>query len=255
MCIGCATAPPIVSEQMLDKSSLGELWKEADALGQGEFYEQERVVLNEIVSRISGHNMALFRIEKSLFLEARRDSQRETYGKVKKAFDDFYDSFSFKQDPWAYPATEEAIWILAVSYYKQINPPNRSQKEAHLFIETTEEKLFSHYPDTLYRKTAEKMLYRARRNLARHSFFIGDYYLRTWALTSAELRFKSILEDYPGFLGKQVHARLGHIERLKKHTTNLEQFQRWLLFKTFDADIDTAKKAQAERFAESSTRK
>ena len=240
--LGCATVP-IVDESMLEKGSTALLWKEAARLGEAGFYKQERIVLDEIISRDSNNQKALFLIEKSLFQEAKKDSQREKYQKVKKAFDNFFYSFPFEYALWTHPNTEEAIWILAVSFYKQINAPDRSQKETKEFIDTLENGLFLYFPDTRHRKVAEKMLYRARLNLARHSFFIGDFYLRTWALTSAELRFKSILEEYPGFLDKQVHVRLEEVNR-KKNPTDLEKVKRFLFF---ERDPDTAKEAQVER--------
>ena len=239
--LGCVTVPKM-NEQIL-QGSLSELWKEADILDKAQFYENERVVLNEIISQIPNHNLAFFRIEKSLFQEAKKKSQRGIDEKVQKAFDDFLDSFSSGQDIWTYPYTEEAIWILASSYYEQISPPDRSQKETKEFIRILENKLLFHYPDTNYLKIAEEMLYRARMNLARHSFFIGDFYLRTWALTSAELRFKSILEDYPGFLDEQVYARLDQIY-LKKNPASWEKMKRFLFF---EIESDTAKEAQSER--------
>ena len=241
MLFGCATVP-VVDERILE-GSLSELWKEADNLEKTDFYEHERIVLNEIIARVPTHNLAFFRIEKSLFQEAKKKSQREIYEKVQKAFDDFLYSFSSGQSIWAYPYTEEAVWILAASYYEQISPPDRSQKETKDFINVLENKLFFHYPDTLYRKTAEEMLYQARKNLAQHSLFVGDFYLHTHALTSAELRFKSILEEYPGFLDEQVAVRLDQIH-LKKNPTNWGKVKQFLFF---ERDPDTAKEAQSER--------
>ena len=216
MLFGCATVP-VVDERILE-GSLSELWKEADNFEKTDFYENERIVLNEIIARVPTHNLAFFRIEKSLFQEAKKKSQREIYEK-------------------------EAVWILAASYYEQISPPDRSQKETKDFINVLENKLFFHYPDTLYRKTAEEMLYQARKNLAQHSLFVGDFYLHTHALTSAELRFKSILEEYPGFLDEQVAVRLDQIH-LKKNPTSLEKVKQFLFF---ERDPDTAKEAQSER--------
>lgn len=247
--VGCATIPTI-DEQKL-QGPLDELWAYADSVEKNGSYAQERMVLEEIISRIPNHNFAFFRIEKSWFHEAQKDSQREKYQKVEKTFGDFFDSFSVGQNPWEHPNMEEALWILARSYCEQMSPPDRGQKETKECINVIEEKLFTHYPNTLYHDIAEKLLYKARRNLARHAFFIGDFYLRTWALTSAELRFKSMLEEYSGLgLDDEIRARLEEIDRLKNNPTRLEKTKRLLFFQMTDQDLDTAKETQEKRVEE-----
>ncbi|MBI2046404.1 MAG: outer membrane protein assembly factor BamD [Parcubacteria group bacterium] len=243
---GCATVPRIDADA-LEKSSLGWLWEEADRLAFGGFYKQERMILEEIISRNPNDHKAFFHMEKSRFLEAEKNKEPAQYQKVKKAFDIFFDHFVVGDDPWAYPHTEEAVWVLALSYYRQINPPDKSQKETKGFIRTVEDRLFLHYPDTRYRVEAALMIEKARRNLAWHSLFIGDFYMRTWALTSAELHFKNLLDDYPGMLDEKVMERLREIRRLKTHPTKWEHFKRWAFFEKMDAEIDSAQIAQAER--------
>lgn len=249
LCVGCATSPK-VSDEIL-KNDTAALWAYSDELAKGGFYAEERVVLEEIVTRDPNNKKPLFRIEKSWFREAYKENDHKKYQKVKKSFQRFFDAFSFEQSPWEHPNTEEALWFLAWSYYKQIHPADRSQKETKDFIHTVQNRLFLHYPDTEYREAAERMLYRARRHLAKHEILIGDFYIRTWALSSAELRFKSILEDFGDLsLGLEVQEKLDYINHLKKNPTWWEKAKRLLFFQTIDKELDTVALAQKNRIEE-----
>lgn len=247
--VGCATVPKV--DDKILKNDTAALWVYADELAKSESYAQERIVLEEIAVRDPNNKKSLFRIGKSWFREACKDSEREKYQKVEKAFARFFDSFSFGQSPWGHPNTEEVLWLLAWSSYKQIHPTDRSQKETKDFIHIVQNRLFFHYPDTQYRETAEKMLHHARSRLAKHEILIGDFYIRTWALSSAELRFKSIMEDYGGLgLDLEVQEKLDYINHLKKNPTWWEKAKRLLFSQTIDKELDTAALAQENRIEE-----
>ncbi|UOD33715.1 outer membrane protein assembly factor BamD [Deferribacteraceae bacterium V6Fe1] len=98
-----------------------------------------------------------------------------------------------------YPDNEyakQALYRLALCYYKQIDTIDRDQTNTIKALENFK-KLKDRFPE--YAKTVETnaKIKELREMLAEREYYVAKFYLRTKKFKAAEMRFKTVLEQYP----------------------------------------------------------
>jgi outer membrane protein assembly factor BamD len=89
----------------------------------------------------------------------------------------------------------KAQYQIAMSYFKQMRGPDRSQEATHLALEAFE-KLIRSYPRSELVPSAREKIVLCRRRLADHEIYVGRYYLRTKAYGAALPRFDKVYHEF-----------------------------------------------------------
>ncbi len=116
------------------------------------------------------------------------------------------------------PRAPYAQFQTGVCSMAEISSPSRDQSQTRVAI-TDFEDVDKRYPDSPYAPAARAMLEIAHRHLAEHEYVIGMFYMKRRAYFAAAERFRGILEQYPGYSGKQkVYLELGRALILAKNS-------------------------------------
>lgn len=97
-----------------------------------------------------------------------------------------------------YPGDEEAAYakyLLALSYYDQVDRVGRDQRLTFLALQSLRE-VIEQYPDTEYARSAVLKFDLAFDHLAAKEMEIGRYYLKQGHYTAAINRFRVVVEDF-----------------------------------------------------------
>ncbi len=97
-----------------------------------------------------------------------------------------------------YPSTEDAdyaMYIIGLSYFRQIRDVTQDQKEARQTVQTMQE-LVTRWPDSEYVEDAKAKIRFANDQLAGKEMQIGRYYLERREYLAAIKRFRSVVETY-----------------------------------------------------------
>ncbi|KQZ81454.1 hypothetical protein ASD64_10340 [Mesorhizobium sp. Root157] len=97
-----------------------------------------------------------------------------------------------------YPSTEDAdyaMYIIGLSYFRQIRDVTQDQKEARLTVQTMQE-LVTRWPDSEYVEDAKTKIRFANDQLAGKEMQIGRYYLERREYLAAIKRFRNVVESY-----------------------------------------------------------
>jgi outer membrane protein assembly factor BamD len=106
---------------------------------------------------------------------------------------------AYKEFEKLHPANEiipYVIFQLAMCYFKQMPTIDRDQSNAFLAVQEFE-RLIKNYPQSEYVSQAEVNLIKAKKNLAAHEFYIGEFYFNQKKYEAALGRFEGILRDFP----------------------------------------------------------
>lgn len=98
-----------------------------------------------------------------------------------------------------YPADSEsayALYIIGLSYHKQIRDVTRDQAEARKTVAAMQE-LVDRFPDSEYVADAKAKMRFARDQLAGKEMQIGRYYQERREFIASISRFKGVVENYP----------------------------------------------------------
>jgi len=96
------------------------------------------------------------------------------------------------------------IYRSALCYERRVRSTNRDQtatQEALVYLD----RLLSKHPHSEYARDAEELWRELRLHLAEHTMGIGDYYLDREEYASATVRYRTVLNEYPG-LGLDAEA-------------------------------------------------
>lgn len=174
----------------------------------------------------------------SLIMEGLDAYQRKRYEKAGEAFQNLKDRFpynpyaivaelkladshylnkeyllaatAYKEFEKLHPANEiipYVIFQLGMCYFKQMPTIDRDQSYAFQAVQEFE-RLIKNYPRSEYVSQAESNLIKAKKNLAAHDFYIGEFYLNQKNYKAALVRFEGILRDFPD---------TAHPPKLKSH--------------------------------------
>lgn len=97
-----------------------------------------------------------------------------------------------------YPSTEDAdyaMYIIGLSYFRQIRDVTQDQKEARQTVQTMQE-LVTRWPESEYVEDAKAKIRFANDQLAGKEMQIGRYYLERREYLAAIKRFRSVVESY-----------------------------------------------------------
>ncbi|MBI4768643.1 MAG: outer membrane protein assembly factor BamD [Deltaproteobacteria bacterium] len=163
----------------------------------------------------------------SLIMEGMDAYQRKKYEKAGEAFQNLKDRFpynpyaivaelkladsyflnkeyllaatAYKEFEKLHPANEiipYVIFQLGMCYFKLMPAIDRDQSDAFRAAQEFE-RLVKNYPQSEYVSQAEANLIRAKKNLAAHEFYIGEFYLTQNKYEAALSRFEGILREFP----------------------------------------------------------
>jgi outer membrane protein assembly factor BamD len=122
-------------------------------------------------------------------MQAYAEHKRKNYDEARAAAQRYLD---------LYPGDEDAAWaqyILAISYYDQIDEVGRDQGLTFQALQSLRT-VIEQYPDSEYAKSAMLKFDLAFDHLAAKEMEIGRYYLRQGHYTSAINRFRVVVEQF-----------------------------------------------------------
>ncbi|HTJ45986.1 MAG TPA: outer membrane protein assembly factor BamD [Kofleriaceae bacterium] len=96
---------------------------------------------------------------------------------------------SFKIGQAFYEQLPGDFWLMPPSYEKDQSPVEDAEEELRRFVEK--------YPDSPYRKEADKILAEVGRRLAAHEWYVAHYYWDKDKPMGTVLRLRRLLERYP----------------------------------------------------------
>jgi len=163
----------------------------------------------------------------SLIMEGLDAYQRKRYEKAGEAFQNLKDRFpynsyaivaelkladshflnkeyllaatSYKEFEKLHPANEiipYVIFQLGQCYFKQMPTIDRDPSNTLEAVKEFE-RLIKNYPQSEYASQAETKLLKAKKNLAAHEFFIGEFYYHQNNYKAALVRFEGIVKEFP----------------------------------------------------------
>ena len=97
-----------------------------------------------------------------------------------------------------YPADKEAsyaLYLVGMSYYRQIKDVTRDQREARLTLRTMND-VVERYPDSEYVEDAKRKMRIAKDQLAGKEMNVGRYYQERKEYLAAINRYRSVVETY-----------------------------------------------------------
>lgn len=127
--------------------------------------------------------------KRSVVMQAYAQHKRKNYEEARAAAQRYLD---------LYPGEEDAAWaqyILAISYYDQIDEVGRDQGLTFQALQALRV-VIEEYPNSEYAKSAELKFDLAFDHLAGKEMEIGRYYLRQGHYTSAINRFRVVVEQF-----------------------------------------------------------
>ncbi|MDL2316394.1 outer membrane protein assembly factor BamD [Desulfovibrio sp. OttesenSCG-928-A18] len=94
------------------------------------------------------------------------------------------------------------IGMANVNGYPSIDRPTTQIEEAYSYFRRLRES----FPTTEYAQVAEEKMVECRRLMAEHDLFYADFYFRMERYTSALLRYKHIIQEFPDVPEVHAHA-------------------------------------------------
>lgn len=108
-----------------------------------------------------------------------------------------------------HPRAPYAQLQAGVCSLKQVSHPMRDQSQTQTAIADLKE-VERRYPGSPYVRAAADFMDRAEANLAEHDVLVGRFYFKRRAYLAASERFRSVLQRYPRYTGKErVYFYLG----------------------------------------------
>lgn len=127
--------------------------------------------------------------KRSVVMQAFAEHKRKNYEEARAAAQRYLD---------LYPGDEDAAWaqyILAISYYDQIDEVGRDQGLTFQALQALRV-VIEEYPDSEYAKSAMLKFDLAFDHLAAKEMEIGRYYLRSGQFAAAINRFRVVVENF-----------------------------------------------------------
>jgi outer membrane protein assembly factor BamD len=126
---------------------------------------------------------------KAILMQAYSHYQRNAYDDTINAAQRFITLHpGHKDTPYAY-------YLVALSYYEQINDVKRDQTQTQKALDALTE-VTTRYPDSPYARDAEAKAVLARDHLAGKEMEVGRYYLKKGSYLAGINRFKKVVVEY-----------------------------------------------------------
>ena len=94
-----------------------------------------------------------------------------------------------------HPDVSYAKYLLAMSYYKQVSPPEKDQGNSKAAIKAFK-RLLSEHPKTKYAADGARRLQKLYNNLAQHEVNVGKFYFDKGRYVAAANRFQVVIKEY-----------------------------------------------------------
>lgn len=94
-----------------------------------------------------------------------------------------------------HPDVAYAKYLLAMSHYKQISPPERDQGETHAAIDAFK-LLAREHPGSSYARDGGRRLQKLTNQLAEHELNVGKFYFDRGRFVAAANRFQQVVKAY-----------------------------------------------------------
>jgi len=188
---GCATAPPA------REKTARELFEQGQALAAKENYEE---AIDTFKEAARGYRDADLDAEIQVAL-ADAYFAKEDFPAAVEAYGEFLR---------LHPHNSRSDWAqyrTGLGWQRQMRPVDRSQ-EAAAQAAAAYEALVRGYPRSPHLAEGRAGLEAARRRLAEHELYVGDFYLRTGSWQAAAGRYRTVLDEY-GDLGVVDRALYG----------------------------------------------
>lgn len=94
-----------------------------------------------------------------------------------------------------HPDVAYAKYLLAMSHYKQVSPPEKDQGESRKAVEGFK-RLLKEHPKSSYAKDGAKRLQKLYNHMAQHEVTVGKFYFDRGRYVAASNRFQAVIKDY-----------------------------------------------------------
>jgi len=94
-----------------------------------------------------------------------------------------------------HPDVDYAKYLLAMTHYKQVSPPEKDQSESRKAIAAFK-RLLQDHPDSKYAKDGARRLQKLYNHLARHEVTVGKFYFDRGRYVAAANRFQTVIRKY-----------------------------------------------------------
>jgi len=94
-----------------------------------------------------------------------------------------------------HPNVDYAKYMLAMSHYRQISPPEKDQQQTRAAMEGFK-KLLREHPGSAYAGDGSRRLQRLYNDMASHELNVGKFYYKRGRYVAAANRFQVVLEKY-----------------------------------------------------------
>lgn len=196
---GCSSK---LSEDPILRLSSQEAFEQGKQLMAEEKYARARDYLThafEVEPNSATGREALLLVADSSYLQG----GRLNYVQAETKYRDFLNRF---------PTSERAAYVqfqIANSLAQRIGRPDRDLSASREALEAYQD-LLRLYPTSEYAAQAREKMRVVRQNLAEHELAVGDFYLSYGLPRAAAERFDYLLENYPGYEGREeVLYKLG----------------------------------------------
>lgn len=123
----------------------------------------------------------------------------EEWGPASEAYKEF-ESLHPRHE--AIPYVLFNIGMSNLNGYPSIDRPTNQIEEAYAYFNRLRES----YPGTEYAEASTQKMHEARRIMAEHELYVGDFYFRMGKYSSALARYRDIVKDFPDVPELQEHA-------------------------------------------------
>ncbi|MGQ9509641.1 MAG: lipopolysaccharide transport periplasmic protein LptA [Thermodesulfobacteriota bacterium] len=149
----------------------------------------------------------------------------------------------------AHPTNEEIPYVyyqIGMSYFNQILTYDRDQTPTRKALSTFEY-LVQNFPPSLFTEKAKEKIKICQKQLARHEFYIGNFYYKEGKYQAAASRFEKLLKNFPNrddedktlYLLGRCYLELDQIEKGREVFQKIiDQYPKSSYFKESKAIID-----------------
>ncbi len=163
---------------------------------EGDYAKAKRII------ETGGYNKAVFELEK--FASEHPYSHYSVQAELLRAFS------AYKGEEYAvseivceefirrhprHPDVAYAKYLLAMSHYKQVSPPEKDQGESKKAIKAFK-RLLSEHPKTPYAADGARRLQKLYNNMAKHEVNVGKFYFDRGRYVAAANRFQAVIREY-----------------------------------------------------------
>ena len=149
-------------------------------------------------------------------------------------------SETYKDFESMHPRDEAVPYVLLqiansnIKSYTSIDRPTTALVEAEAYLR----RVIESYPGTEYAERAAALLEQARRTMAEHELYLGDFFMRTGKYNAAWRRYTALADNFPDIGDLAAHAKekakeayVKHLESSAEQEKDAQETGIWKAFK------------------------